>query len=164
MLAKKECIARHIPNADIVCVCNTTYCDDFPPLLKPKSGFATVYESNKAGARFQETSLKFGETQTSNASKSQTVTIDSTQKYQNILGFGGAFTDSAGFMLKSLPESMADMLLESYFSTNGLEYSMGRIPIAGTDYSPRLYSYDDNDGDLNLTQFKLQKEDFDYKV
>jgi glucosylceramidase len=67
-------------------------------------------------------------------------------------------------MLKSLPETMAQMLIESYFSTNGLEYSMGRIPIAGSDYSPRHYSYDDNDGDVNLTHFELQKEDIDYKV
>jgi glucosylceramidase len=55
--ARKECVERHIPNADTVCVCNATYCDTFPPLIKAKDGFASVYESNKAGARFKETEI-----------------------------------------------------------------------------------------------------------
>jgi glucosylceramidase len=92
------------------------------------------------------------------------VTIDPTQKLQSIFGFGGAFTDSTGQMLKQVPESLANALIDSYFSSDGIEYSMGRIPIAGTDYSDRPYSYDDVDGDLNLTHFALQKEDLEWKV
>jgi len=148
-----------------VCVCNATYCDNFPALQKPKTGFASVYESNKAGDRFKETELKVESSQkTSNAAVSQTVTIDGAQKYQSINGFGGAFTDTTGQMLKLVPESLANSVIDSYFSADGIEYSMGRIPIAGSDYSVRPYSYDDVDGDLNLTHFALQKEDLEWKV
>ncbi len=101
---------------------------------------------------------------TSNASKIQTVVIDETQKYQKIFGFGGAFTDSVGLILNSVPKSLADYIMESYFSVNGLEYSMGRVPIAGTDYSVRIYSYDDTKDDKNLTHFLLAKEDIEWKV
>ncbi len=66
--------------------------------MKTNAGFASVYESNKAGARFKETEIKIESShKTPNATISQTVTIDPTQKYQTIYGFGGAFTDTTGF-------------------------------------------------------------------
>ncbi|CAG2176560.1 unnamed protein product [Oppiella nova] len=162
--ARQECIVRKVENADTVCVCNQTYCDDFPALKRPKSGFLTVYESNKAGERFKETELQFGSTIDSTADQTVVVTIDKTQKYQTIFGFGGAFTDTTGQMLKTVNQSLADLLIDSYFSDNGIEYSMARIPIAGTDFSDRPYSYDDVDGDLELKHFALQKEDLEWKI
>jgi len=163
--ARKECASRQVPGADTVCVCNATYCDDFPPLQKPNLGYASVYESTKSGARFKETLLKVETSHTtSNAPLIQTVVIDQTQKYQKIFGFGGAFTDSAGLMLSSVPKSLADYIMESYFSVNGIEYNMGRVPIAGTDYSVRHYTYADTKDDKNLTHFLLQKEDLEWKV
>lgn len=46
---------------------------------------------------------------------------------------------------------------------------MGRVPIGGTDFSTRPYTYDDDVGDFggadaNLTKFALQSEDFKFKV
>lgn len=41
---------------------------------------------------------------------------------------------------------------------------MGRVPIAGSDFSTRAYSYDDVPNDDNLTMFKLAPEDHEYKV
>jgi glucosylceramidase len=103
--ARKECVELHIPNADTVCVCNATYCDTFPSLIKAKDGFASVYESNKAGARFKETEIKIESShKTSNAEKSQTVTIDPTQKYQTILGVGGAFTGNVLLFINKYSE------------------------------------------------------------
>ena len=50
-------------------------------------------------------------------------------------------------MLKEVPESLANSIIDSYFSANGIEYSMGRIPIAGSDYSVgltlRIYNFND---------------------
>lgn len=153
-------------NADTVCVCNATYCDDFPPLQRPKPGFAKLYESTKSGLRFKESEIEFVKQNSGSAAATSTVTItvDSDAKYQTINGFGGAFTDSTGQMLKSVNESLADLLLDSYFSDNGIEYSMARIPLAGTDFSDRPYSYDDVEGDLELKHFALQKEDTEWKV
>ncbi|CAG2106584.1 unnamed protein product [Medioppia subpectinata] len=149
-----------------MCVCNATYCDDFPPLRPAKQGFATVYESNKVGDRFKETELKFGSTTSGAVSDGQrvTVTIDATKKYQSIYGFGAAFTDSTGQMLASVDESLANQLIDSYFSENGIEYSVARVPMAGTDFSDRPYSYDDVDEDLELKHFALQREDIDWKI
>lgn len=52
----------------------------------------------------------------------------------------------------------------SYFSDEGIEYNMLRLPIASTDFSTRIYSYDDYRNDTDLDNFKLAKEDYEYKV
>ena len=124
-----------------------------------------LFESNKAGDRFKETQLKhdvFHENL--ELMPSQTISIDKQLEYQKIYGFGGAFTDTTGMLLKSVPESLAENLIASYFSANGIEYSFGRVPVAGTDYSVRPYTYNDFPDDFNLTHFSLQREDYEWKV
>lgn len=58
-------------------------------------------------------------------------------------------------------------LYRGYYSEEGLEYNLGRVPIAGTDFSTHPYSYDDlppGDEDPSLQNFALAEEDFLYKV
>ncbi|XP_025078036.1 glucosylceramidase-like [Pomacea canaliculata] len=83
---------------------------------------------------------------------------------QTINGFGGAFTDAAGINIASLPLAAQENLLQSYYSTEGIQYTIGRIPMASCDFSTHPYSYDDTDGDLQLSQFTLAPEDIKYKI
>ncbi|CAG2181731.1 unnamed protein product, partial [Oppiella nova] len=46
-------------------------------------------------------------------------------------------------MLSSVDPSLASAIINSYFSENGIEFSFGRVPISGADYSLRPYTYDD---------------------
>ena len=55
-------------------------------------------------------------------------------------------------------------LCRSYFSTDGIEFNFGRVPIAGCDFSTHTYTYDDVPGDINFTHYNLTLEDFYYKV
>ena len=73
-------------------------------------------------------------------------------------------TDAAAINIKSLPFNLAANIIKDYFSVNGIEYSVVRIPIAGSDYSTRTYSYNDYDNDFELKHFALAKEDIDFKV
>lgn len=52
----------------------------------------------------------------------------------------------------------------SYFSKDGIEYNLCRVPIGGTDFSTRAYSYDDGMTDPLLDNFALANEDLLYKV
>jgi glucosylceramidase len=158
---KRECIPRS-GHDTIYCVCNTTYCDDLDAITKQEKGSVLLFETNKKGDRFKQTKLKFTSNDVSN--DSFTLTIDKSKTYQKIIGFGGAFTDANGINLNTLPKDLASNVIKDYFSENGIEYTMGRVPIAGCDFSSHPYSYDDNPNDDNLTLFKLQTEDFDYKV
>ena len=83
---------------------------------------------------------------------------------QSILGFGGAFTDAATINIHSLSDGARTNLMKSYYSSMGNDYSIGRIPMASCDFSKRLYSYDDEAGDLKLTKFSLTEEDALFKI
>ena len=92
------------------------------------------------------------------------ITLDPRIIYQEIYGFGGAFTDSAGINIASLSEGSQKKLLEAYFSSNGLEYTIGRVPMASCDFSTREYSYLETPEDFELKNFKLTEEDYKYKI
>ncbi|RWS21576.1 glucosylceramidase-like protein, partial [Leptotrombidium deliense] len=57
------------------------------------------------------------------------VTINREKRYQSIIGFGGAFTDSATLNIRSLPQNLSERLIKDYFAEDGIQYSIGRIPI-----------------------------------
>ncbi|CAG2170493.1 unnamed protein product, partial [Oppiella nova] len=168
---RQLCVHRDYGNGATVCVCNQTYCDDLRPITRTPAGVVKLYETSKSGDRFAETELQFltsvvnsTANEPSVASKSVTIQLDRNILYQKIIGFGGAFTDSAGLNIQSLPHEMQRRLLSDYFSANGIEYSLGRIPIGGSDFSTHPYTYDDVNGDFTLDHFALTAEDLDYKI
>jgi len=85
-------------------------------------------------------------------------------KYQQLFGFGGAFTDAAGINIAKLSEAAQENLVRSYYSDAGSEYNIGRINIGGCDFSDRPYTYCDNEGDTNLDTFNLTHDDTLYKI
>ncbi|KAF8371574.1 gba-4, partial [Pristionchus pacificus] len=158
--ATPGCVPRDYPDG-MVCVCNSTFCDEIEKLedfIAP--GTAAVYRTSLQGARMDKSIIK----QTPNPSGSLTAELDTSTTYQEILGFGGAFTDSTGINLNSLRKETQNLLMRQYFGPTGSEYTFGRVPIASTDFSLREYSYDEIDGDFDLTHFALQNDDFQYKI
>ncbi|KAK5985803.1 Glucosylceramidase [Trichostrongylus colubriformis] len=162
-LAERPCAQRIYQSSDknIVCVCNSTYCDDIEPIRDIPYGNAVFYTSSLSGKRFERSSTLISE---GFSSSDVTITIDGRKTYQSIIGFGGAFTDAAGINLRSLSEETQRNLLETYFGENGIEYSIARVPIASTDFSTREYSYAESAGDFNMDKFKLAEEDYKYKI
>ncbi|CAM9698451.1 unnamed protein product, partial [Choristocarpus tenellus] len=82
-----------------------------------------------------------------------TVVVDTSTKLQEILGFGGAFTDAATINLNKLPPSVQTKVMDAYFGPTGIEYSIGRIPLDSCDFSVEQYNFDDHPGDYNLLKF-----------
>lgn len=144
-----------------VCVCNSTYCDTLPQLNDElTSGYYQLITSNEAGLRFEISNGSF----TDDLSLSlYYINVDRSTTYQTILGYGGAFTDSTGINIAALSNSSQEYLLRSYFSEDGSEYTFGRVPVGGADFSARGYTYDDG-GNGTLEGFALEYEDYDYKV
>lgn len=75
--------------------------------------------------------------------------------YQTLLGFGGAFTESTGYALKQLPIEKQTQIFKDYFSSEGLNYSIGRLPIGSTDFSPKSYSYSYKE---DLSDFTIEQD------
>lgn len=66
--------------------------------------------------------------------------------------------------IKNLSEALQEHLLNSYFSSKGVEYSIGRIPMASCDFSTHIYTYADVPGDFNMSHFNLATEDTNFKI
>ena len=73
--------------------------------------------------------------------ENQVINIYPGVEYQTILGFGGAFTQSSGYNFIKMNDEKKQKFLNDYFSENGLNYNMGRLPIGSCDFSPEEYSY-----------------------
>lgn len=159
-----------------MCVCNKNHCDTVDPVTKVEYGYYAKYTSNKDGLRFEKETGHFVKT---NKSENKIV-VDIEDLVQKIHGFGGAFTDATGINIKSLDDDVRTKLMKwclnfwilmcfnyayyrSYFSEEGIEYSLWRVPMAATDFSTHPYSYQDQE-DITLSNYILAPEDYELKV
>lgn len=169
-LIADTCNERDYGNGGTVCVCSEAACDVIPTVVsRTDPDVINIYKSSKKGARFKYSFDYFHNSsrsyQQSNTTKTKTVRIDRDKKFQKIVGFGGAFTDAAALNIFSLSNNLSQRILGDYFSKSGLDYNIGRIPIGGSDFSSRNYTYDDDaEGDYELRGFHLAQEDKKLKV
>ncbi|XP_063833387.1 lysosomal acid glucosylceramidase-like [Ostrinia nubilalis] len=158
------CAAR-ATNVSVVCVCNATYCDEITRVSPPR-GLFYVYTSSNAGLRFFKTSGVLSQYGPRKPYCTTVLDLDLSTRHQTVEGFGGAVTDSAGMTWANISNpQLKEYLIRSYFGNTGIEYNMLRLPIAATDFSPRLYSYSDEpENQTTLTNFSLAPEDYEYKI
>jgi glucosylceramidase len=94
---------------------------------------------------------------------SATITIDSNKKYQKILGFGGAFTDATCYTFNQMPAEARQKLFQELFASDQLGLNVCRTCMGSSDYSTKVYSYDDGEVDPELKRFSIAL-DRDYIV
>ena len=74
-------------------------------------------------------------------------------------GLGVALTGSSCYNLNLMSEAERSAFLKSIYSESGLNLSVARLTVGSSDYSAELYSYDDTDGDTELSQFSVGADD-----
>lgn len=80
-------------------------------------------------------------------------------EYQEIKGFGGAFTEAAADTLYKLSPENREKVLKLYFDTEeGIGYNFGRVHINSCDFSLGNYTYVE-EGDQTLESFEVQREE-----
>jgi len=83
-------------------------------------------------------------------------------KYQEIVGFGGAFTEAAAHTLHKLPKEKQTEIIDSYFNpVTGNGYSLCRTHINSCDFSLGNYACVEVDGDTELKSFNINREMID---
>jgi glucosylceramidase len=87
-----------------------------------------------------------------------TVVLDPTKKFQEILGFGGAFTDAACYTFNRLDPGAREKIFRELFHPSEMGLSVCRTCIGSSDYSTKVYSYDDGDADPDLTRFSIEHD------
>lgn len=121
-----------------------------------------MYHTSQNGRIFEEFTFKFKSLryyelfQSNNAhpsSEPSMLYIDSNQRFQDIIGFGGAFTEAAAVNYFKLPLHWRMHVLEAYFGLEGAQFKIGRISINSCDFSTSTYSFDDVPGDFSLSKF-----------
>lgn len=87
------------------------------------------------------------------------VFIDTAVKFQEIQGFGGAFTEAAAVTLDKMPSHLRQEILQAYFSPDtGNAYSLCRTHINSCDFSLGNYAYTEVDGDVELQHFSIEHD------
>ncbi|XP_054268410.1 putative glucosylceramidase 4 [Macrosteles quadrilineatus] len=168
-LSSSENIPCNVRDAEAgyICVCNATYCDTIEqPKALPRGSYYH-YSTSSTSPGFTMDKGRFMDSarnSTLGSSKDVFVRINSGVQYQTFEGFGASMTAGAGIMITSLPLAAQQNLIESYFGVTGLEYSMIRVPIAASDFSPDNYTYDDVPGDVALEHFSLTADDYQLKI
>lgn len=77
--------------------------------------------------------------------------------YQTFEGFGGALTESAGYIYGQMNQEQKDEMLRAYFDGNEMGYRMVRIPIDSCDFSLGHYEAVENAEDETFAQFQLER-------
>jgi glucosylceramidase len=93
------------------------------------------------------------------------ITVDTTQQFQSIDGFGYSLTGGSAYLLhEKLTTSQRNELLRELFSTNdaGIGVSYLRISIGASDLDDHVFSYNDlpsGETDILLTKFSLAEDE-----
>ncbi len=87
------------------------------------------------------------------------VHLDLGVRYQEVLGFGGAFTDASCYLFHWMSPQNRKSLLSELLGPEGLRLSVGRTCIGSSDYSTKLYSYDESpEPDPELKRFSIDHD------
>ena len=78
-------------------------------------------------------------------------------KYQQVLGFGGAFTETSAYNFSLLSSDLQQKLSEAFFGKNGIGLNFCRTHINSADFSIDEYTYVE-DGDVELKTFNIDRE------
>ncbi|MGB6775103.1 MAG: glycoside hydrolase family 30 beta sandwich domain-containing protein [Terriglobales bacterium] len=84
--------------------------------------------------------------------------LNPSTKFQEILGFGGAFTDATCYTFNRLSPSEREKLFHELFHPSEMGLSIGRICVGSSDYSTKLYSFDEGEPDPGLTRFSIEHD------
>ena len=85
------------------------------------------------------------------------INIYPQMEYQKLEGFGGAVTDSAGYVFSLLNEEQKSEMVNQYFSTENMAYNQVRIPIDSCDFSLEHYEADSDPDDTEFQKFSFAR-------
>jgi len=89
--------------------------------------------------------------------ENQLINIYPEFKYQKIIGFGAAFTESSAVNFSLLSPEKQKKIIELYFGKDGIGFNFCRTHINSSDYSLEDYIYVE-DGDVELKTFSIERE------
>ena len=85
-----------------------------------------------------------------------TIQLNPAELFQEMVGFGGALTESSGWVLAQLPAAERAAVIRRYYDpVEGIGYTLGRTHINSCDFSLNLWELAPVPGDYDLHHFSL---------
>ena len=85
--------------------------------------------------------------------------VNTDQRFQTHLGFGGAFTEAAATVWQGLPEAARTQLLHDYFDPRtGHGYTLARVHMNSCDFSLGNYAHVEQVDDFALESFSIERD------
>lgn len=112
----------------------------------------TTYKANKKNTTEAEYSFAGDEGQ-----ENWLINLYPQMQYQKIEGFGGAVTDSAGYVYSLMSDAQKKNLVTQYFGRNQMKYNQVRIPIDSCDFSLEHYEADSVPDDVEWKAFSFER-------
>ena len=94
----------------------------------------------------------------SGAPAAEQIQLNPGVKFQEILGFGGAFTDATCYMFNQLAAPAREQLFHEMFHPSEMGLNVGRVCVGSSDYSTKVYSFDEGEADPQLTRFSIEHD------
>ena len=113
---------------------------------------STWYEGNERRRQERETELV-----PDGGEENRLLNLYPSVTYQTFEGFGGALTESAGYVYGQMKEGHKEELLGEYFREEQMAYRMVRIPIDSCDFSLGHYEAVGDTGDSGFTGFQMER-------
>ena len=120
-------------------------------------GNVLVVQTSQAGDRLAiKPALTFA---ADDGSTMPTISVDTTQKFQTIFGYGAAFTETAVYNMSNIGPGPRKEIMDLFFNPyTGAGFTMGRTQIGACDFSVSAYFYDETANDFNLNNFSISHE------
>lgn len=114
--------------------------------------YQTIYKNDQECC--METQVKFT---ADNGEENQILNLYPQMQYQSFEGFGGALTESAGYIFGQMSGKQQDDMLTEYFDENHMKYRLARIPIDSCDFSLGHYEAVSEEADEGFETFQLER-------
>jgi glucosylceramidase len=87
--------------------------------------------------------------------KNNVIELNPGKKFQEMLGFGAAFTDAACYTFNRLDAPVRDQLFHELFHPSEMGLNVCRTCIGSSDYSTEVFSYDEGEPDPEMKRFSI---------
>ncbi len=88
-----------------------------------------------------------------------TLWVERSRRFQQLLGFGGAFTEAAAVTWRGLtPELQAQVLHDCFARGGGHGYTLCRVHMNSCDFALGNYAHVEQAGDVDLHSFNIERD------
>lgn len=84
--------------------------------------------------------------------------IDPATTFQTVEGFGACFNELSWDALNLLDKATQDEIVREFFTPEGFNFTICRMPLGANDYSRDWYSLNDSAGDLAMNHFSIERD------